>query len=80
MEFQKEVVFLGTKEMKLRDGTVLVTITFFVDGSSVEVYVQATNEAVMSVVKSLKFADTCTVTFALRKTDKLYKLSIAAIA
>lgn len=80
MEFEKQVIFLGTKEMKLRDGTVLFTINFYVDGTPIEVNVQSTNKSVMSVVETLQFADTCIVTFALRKTDKLYKLSIASIA
>lgn len=80
MEFEKTVTFLGTKEMKLRDGTVLVTINFYVDNSPVEVNVQASNDAIMSVVGGLSFADTCTATFALRKTDKLYRLSLAKLA
>lgn len=80
MEFSKDVVFLGTKEMKLRDGTVLYTITFYVDGSALEVNVLATNKLVMSAVEALSFGDTCTATFSLRKADKLYKLSLASVA
>lgn len=80
MQFEKKAVFLGSKEMRLRDGAVLVTITFYVDDSAIEVNVQASNASIMSAVAALKFGDTCTVTFALRKTDKLYKLGLAGVA
>lgn len=80
MNIEKQVVFLGTKEMVLRDGTILYTITFYVDGSALEVNVLASNTPVMSAVKALSFGDTCTVTFSLRKVDKLYKLSLASVA
>lgn len=80
MEFEKTVTFLGTKEMKLRDGTVLVTVSFYVDNSPVEVNVQASNAAIMSALEGLSFADICTATFALRKTDKLYRLSLTKLA
>lgn len=80
MSFEKKAIFLGTKEMQLRDGTRLVTITMYVDDAAVEVNVQASNEPVMFVVRSLSFGDTCTATFAIRKSDKLYRLSLTALA
>lgn len=80
MNFEKEAMFLGYKEMNLRDGTVLSTITFFVDGSALEVNVLASNKPVMSAVQFMSFGDTCTVTFSLRKVDKLYKLSLVSVA
>lgn len=80
MSFTKEAVFLGFKEMVLRDSTVLYTVSFFVDSSPLEVNVLASNVEVATAVKSLGFADSCVVTFALRKMDKLYKLSLQSIA
>lgn len=80
MQFVKNVVFLGAKEMILRDGSKLVTISFYVDESTVEVNVQATNSAVMDTVSSLSFSDTCTATFMLRRADKYYRLSLVSLA
>lgn len=80
MEFQKTCTFLGYKEFSLRDGTVLYTVSFYLDDSTIEVNIQATNVAVAGPVKSLSFGDTVVVTFALRKVDKLYKLSLVAVA
>lgn len=80
MQFEKTAVFLGSKDMQLRDGTVLVTITLFIDGSAVEVNVLVSNVSVISAVKSLSFGDTCTATFSLRKSDKLYRLSLTGLA
>lgn len=80
MEFEKKVVFLGFKDMKLRDGTVLYSISLFVDGESVTVNVLASNEPVVSAVKALAFGDNAVATFILRKSDKLYRLSLSGIA
>lgn len=80
MRFSKEAVFLGMKDMTMRDGSVLVAITFFIDGSAVEVNVLASNDSVMSVVKGLSFGASCTATFMLRKSDKLYRLSLTELA
>lgn len=80
MTFEKPAIFLGYSEMKLRDGTVLYTVNMYVDNTPVDVNVLATNTSVASVVKSLSFGDTCAVTFTLRKTEKLYKLSLTSIA
>ena len=80
MQFEKEAIFLGYKDMILKDGTTLLTVTFYVGDSALEVNVLASNIPVASVVKSKSFGDSCVVTFALRKVDKLYKLSLAAIA
>lgn len=80
MQFEKKVIYLGHKDMKMRDGSVLFSISFYVDDSTLEVNVLATNEPVMGVVRELSFGDTCTATFMLRKTDKLYKLSLLSLA
>lgn len=80
MEFTKEVVFLGCKDMQLKDGTVLLTVNFYVDNSTMEVNILASNIPVASAVKGLSFGDTCVVTFVLRKADRLYKLGLTAIA
>lgn len=80
MTFEKSALFLGYSEMKLRDGTVLYTVNMYVDNSPVEINVLATNAPVASVVRSLSFGDTCSVTFMLRKSEKLYKLSLVSIA
>lgn len=80
MNFDKEAIFLGTKDMTLKDGTVLVSVTFYVDGAAVEVNVLSSNVAIMSAVKGLKFGDSCTATFTLRKADKLYRLSLSGLA
>lgn len=80
MKFEKKAIFLGTKDMQMRDGTTLVTVTFYVDSNAIEVNVLATNLPVMAAVKELSFGDSCSVTFALRKSDKLYRLSLVSIA
>lgn len=80
MQFNKEAVFLGVKDMKMRDGAVLKNITFFVDGAAVEVSVLATNTAVVSALEGLSFGASCTATFMLRKSDKLYRLSLVDLA
>lgn len=80
MKITKEVVFLGYKDMILKDGTVLLTVSMYVDNTAMEVNVLASNIPVASAVKSLSFGDSCTVTFALRKVDKLYKLGLESIA
>lgn len=79
MNFQKTVVFIGYKEMTLKDGTVLYSITFYVDDDTVTVNVLRTNIEVASAVMSLEFGDKCLATFTLRKTDKLYKLGLSAL-
>ena len=80
MLFDKDVVYLGYREMTMKDGTVLYTVSMYVDGQALEVSVLATNAAVMSAVKSLKFGDSAVATFALRKADKLYRLSLTGLA
>lgn len=80
MLFEKDAVFLGYKEMTLRDGTVLYTVSFYVDSSPLEVNILASNISVATAVKSMSFGDSCRVTFVLRKVDKLYKLSLDSVA
>lgn len=80
MEFTKEVIFMGVKDMTLRDGTLLHSVTFFVDGEAVTVNVLDTNGPVVSKLLMLEFTDKCLATFTLRKTDKLYRLSLTAIS
>lgn len=80
MLFDKDIVYLGYREMTMKDGTVLYTVSMYVDGQALEVSVLATNAAVMSAVKSLKFGDSAVATFALRKADKLYRLSLTGLA
>ena len=80
MEFAKEVVYLGSKDMILKDGTVLVTVSLYVDNSPIEVNVLSSNVPVMGVVRSLAFGDKVTATFTLRKVDKLYKLSLSVLS
>lgn len=80
MNFEKTVTFLGYKDMRLRDGTDLLTVSFYVDESAVEVNVLASNFPVASSVKSLSFGDTCTATFTLRKSERLYRLSLTGLA
>lgn len=80
MTFEKEIVFLGYRDMILKDGTVLYTVSMYVDGQALEVNVMASNIEVASVVKSLSFGDTSTATFTLRKADKQYRLSLSALA
>ena len=80
MLFDKDVVYLGYREMTMKDGTVLYAVSMYADGQALEVSVLATNAAVMSAVKSLKFGDSAVATFALRKADKLYRLSLTGLA
>ena len=80
MQFDKEVLFIGTKEMVLKDGTVMNTVTFYVDADTVDVNVLASNVPVMSAVRSLSFGDKAHATFALRKRDNVYRLSLAGLA
>ena len=80
MQFEKVVVFLGYKDMTLRDGTGLRSINLYVDDETVTVNVQVTNLPVMGAVSGLNFGDKCCVTFALRKADKLYRLSLVGLA
>lgn len=80
MRFTKDVVFLGYREMQLKDGTILYSVSMFVDDSTLEVNVVGTNLDVVSAVRSLSFADKCCATFMLRKTDKLYRLSLVGLA
>lgn len=80
MNFEKDVSFLGFREMSLKDGTVLYAVTFYVDGQALEVNVLATNLPVVNVVKTLSFGDSITATFSLRKADKLYRLSLVSFA
>lgn len=80
MSFEKSATFLGYKEMVLRDGTVLYTVSFYVEDAPLEVNILASNIPVAAAVKSLSFGDSCVATFSLRKMEKLYKLSLSAIA
>ena len=80
MEFVKEVVYLGSKDMIFKDGNVLVTVSLYVDNSPIEVNVLSSNVPVMGVVRTLAFGDKVSATFTLRKVDKLYKLSLSALA
>lgn len=80
MTFEKDIVFLGYRELVVKDGTVLYTVSMYVDGSALEVNVMASNIPVASAIKSLSFGDTSTATFSLRKVDKQYRLSLSALA
>lgn len=80
MSFEKEVVFLGYRDMQLKDGTILHTVSMYVEGQALEVNVMDSNITVMSVVKSLSFGASATATFTLRKADKQYRLSLSALA
>lgn len=80
MQFQKEAVYIGHKFMKMRDGSELCSITFYVDDDAITVNVLVTNDAVMFPLRALSFGDKCTATFTLRKADKFYRLSLSALA
>ena len=80
MQFTKDITFIGCKDMILKDGAVLYTVTFYVDGSAVEVNVPASNLEVVPVLKGLSFGASCSATFTLRKSDKLYRLSLTRLA
>lgn len=80
MQFEKDIVFLGYRDMLLKDGTQLYTVSMYVDGQTLEVNVTASNVSVITVVKSLSFGDTSTATFSLRKVEKLYRLSLLGLA
>lgn len=80
MTFEKEIVFLGYREMVLKDGTVLYTVSMYVDGSALEVNVIASNIPVATAIKSLSFGTSVVATFTLRKVDKQYRLSLSALA
>lgn len=80
MQIEKDVVFLGYKDMLLKDGTVLYTISLFVDDEPFTLYVSASNTEVVSVLPSLAFAANCCATFTLRKQDKLYRLSLVRLS
>lgn len=80
MQFQREAIYIGYKEMVLKDGTTLYSITFYVDDDTVTVNVLATNTPVCSMVRGLSFGDKCLATFTLRKSDKLYRLSLTGLA
>lgn len=80
MQFQKQVVYIGHKEMTLKDGTKLYSITFYVDDESITVNVPALNVAAWTIFPVLSFGDKCLATFTLRKSDKLYRLSLSDLA
>lgn len=79
MQFQKEVIFLGFKEMRLKDGTSLLAVSFYVDDEPVTVHVQSSNNSLCTVLYGLSFAAKCLATFTLRKSDRLYRLSLAEL-
>lgn len=79
MTFEKEIVFLGYRELVVKDGSVLYTVSMYVDGQALEVNVMASNIPVATAVKSLSFGDTSTATFSLRKADKQYRLSLVSL-
>ena len=83
MQFDKKVVYLGSKPMTLRDGTQLNSLTFFEpdDQDTVNVNVMASNTAVMSVLPSITFGSPCNATFALRDADKrTYRLALVGLS
>lgn len=82
MQFTKKVLYLGYKSMTLKDGAVLNSITFFdaEDQDSVQVNVAATNQAVTALLSKLSFGSPCDATFALRPSDKLYRLALAGLS
>lgn len=80
MQFSKEVIFLGYREMSLKDGAVLYTVSMFVDDGTLEVNVLASNVSLAGALRSLSFADKCLATFTLRKVDKLYRLSLLSLS
>lgn len=80
MEFEKETVFLGYKSVTLKDGTVLYSITLYVDEEPVTVNVVASNDSVLGALDGLSFGTKCVATFALRRMEKLYRLSLTRLA
>lgn len=82
MQFTKKVLYLGCKSMTLKDGAVLNSLTFFdlEDQDSVQVNVAASNKAISDLLPALSFGTSCDATFALRPSDKLYRLALAGLS
>lgn len=70
MKFDKEVLFLGTQEMRLSDGCVYHQVQFYDKNSGpVNVNVMGNNPA-MASIQGLNFGSPLVVTFALRPAEK----------
>ena len=83
MQFDKKVVFLGSKLMKLQNGSEYNSLSFFDpdDQNTVNVNVMTSNTAVCSVLSSVAFGSPCNATFALRDADKrTYRLALVGLS
>ena len=80
MQFEKDVIFLGYKDMTLKDGSLLRSVSFYVDDETLTVNVLGTNLPLMAALAALSFADKCCANFTLRKADKFYRLSLTGLA
>lgn len=82
MNFQKNLTFLGMQENKFQDGSSYFKLSFFdPDGNvSVSLNVGGNNADLLASLRSLKFGSSVLCDLCLIEKDKLFKLSLRAIA
>ena len=83
MQFEKKLIYLGNRDVPLRDGSHLTAVNFFDPDAqdSVDVNVVSSNRPVLDVLPSISFGSSCVATFALRDADKrTYRLALVGLS
>lgn len=83
MQFDKELLYLGNRDVPLRDGTHLTAVNFFDpdEQNTVDVNVVSSNTPVLDVLPFISFGSSCIATFALRPGDKrLFRLALVGLS
>lgn len=84
MQFEKQLMYLGSRELVFKDGKIMHALSFFdADGqNTVDINVMDDN-AVMPQVRSLTFATPCLAVIRLnpaKQEKNAYKLSLVGLS
>lgn len=81
MTFKKDLMFLGMQENKFQDGSSYYKLSFFDQESNTPVSVNiGGNSELLTSLKSFNFGSVVLCQLGLVEKDKLYKLTLRAVA